>query len=168
MRYLLTLATLALALVAPGSALAGGWATVGVAPLPDGTAAGATWSPEITILQHGRTPLDGLSPSVTIVDAEGGTHSFPATPSGSTGVYDASVVFPDAGDWRVVVDSGFGVSRLTLGPVTIRGDASGGPSGSDGSFAPTSGLVASGAALALLAAAALAVRRVRRVAPASR
>lgn len=164
MRHLLVLAALVFALT-PASAGAGGWATVGMAPLPDGVEPGATWSPEITILQHGRTPLDGLSPTVTISDDGGASHSFTATPTGETGVYEARVVFPDAGSYRVVVDSGFGDSRLTYGPVTIEGGA---PGGADGWSPPTALLALVGAALALLTAATLGVRRLRRLAPASR
>jgi YtkA-like len=164
MRYLFALAASAAALLAPGAALAGGWATVGVAPLPDDVAPGATWSPEITILQHGRTPLDGLSPTVTIRDEEGASHSSTATPSEESGVYLASVVFPEAGRWGVVVDSGFGDSRLTFGPVRIGDGAS---SGSDLWSLPTGGLAVA-AALALLAGGAIAARRSRRLTPASR
>jgi hypothetical protein len=164
MRHLFVLAALVFALT-PASAGAGGWATVGMAPLPDGVEPGATWSPEITILQHGRTPLDGLTPTVTISDDGGVSHSFTATPTGGTGVYEARVVFPDAGSYRVVVDSGFGDSRLTYGPVTIEGGA---PGGADG-WSPPAGVPALvGAALVLLAAATLGVRRLRRLAPASR
>ena len=66
MRYLIVLSALVVSLAASATASAGGWATVGFAPLPDGTAAGETWTPKITVLQHGQTPLGGLSPVVTI------------------------------------------------------------------------------------------------------
>jgi hypothetical protein len=165
MRSLIALATLAIALGAVGTAAAGGWATVGMAPLPDGTEAGGTWNPEITILQHGRTPLDGLSPTVTISDEGGGVREFIATPTGKSGVYEASVLFPDEGSWSVVVDSGFGDSRLTYGPVTIE---DGSPAGGNGRSLPTTGIAAFAIALGLLAAAVLGVRRFRRLTPASR
>ena len=113
MRKLIVLAALAAGLAVPVSASAGGWATVGIDPLPDGTAAGGTWSPSITIRQHGRTPLDGLLPVVTITDEGGASHDFTAEPAGEPGVYTADVSFPEAGSWDVVVESGFGDSRLT-------------------------------------------------------
>jgi hypothetical protein len=162
MRHLIALSALAIALVTAGTAGAGGWATVGLDPLPDGVDSGQTWKTEITVLQHGRTPLDGLSPILTI-SGQGGVRTFTATPAGETGVYEASVVFPEAGRWSVVVDSGFGDSKLTYGPVTI-GAA---PAGSPGSF-PTLPAAAVASALALLAAAVLGVRRMRRPMPASR
>ena len=163
MRKLIVLTALAAGLATAASASAGGWATVGIDPLPDGTEAGGTWSPDITIRQHGQTPLDGLTPVVTISDQGGARHDFPAGPAGEPGVYTADVVFPEAGSWHVVVESGFGDSRLTYGPVSIVGDAPGG----GGSGVPTAGLLALAAALALGAAAVLGVRRLRRLTPAS-
>jgi hypothetical protein len=163
MRKLIVLSALAAALASAATAGAGGWATVGIDPLPDGVEAGGTWNTEITIRQHGQTPLDGLSPAVTIFEDGGATDMFSATPTGEPGVYAASVVFPEAGSWNVVVDSGFGDSRLTYGPVTV--DA-GSPGGST-SPVLTTGLVAVGAALALVAIGVFGVRRLRRLTPAS-
>ena len=162
MRKLIVLAALAAGLTAVTSASAGGWATLGIAPLPDGTEAGGTWSPDITIRQHGQTPLDGLMPFVTISDGNGASHEFVAEPAGEPGVYTAEVTFPEAGSWHVVVESGFGDSRLTYGPVSVVGDAPGG-----GSDAPTAGLLALAAALAVGGAAVLGVRRLRKLTPAS-
>ena len=164
MRKLIVLAALAAGLTAVTSATAGAWATVGIDPLPDGTEAGGTWSPDITIRQHGQTPLDGLVPLVTISDESGASHDFVAEPAGEPGVYTADVVFPGAGSWDVVVESGFGDSRLTYGPVSVVGDAPGG----GGSGVPTTGLLALAAAVALGAAAVLGARRLRRLTPASR
>jgi hypothetical protein len=164
MRYLIVLSTLAIALAASSAAAAGGWATVGIAPLPEGVDAGGTWTTEITVLQHGKTPLDGLTPIVTIRDEGGEPHEFVATPTGEAGAYEASIVFPEAGSWGVVVDSGFGDSRLTYGPVAVE---DGSPAGGDDRSIPTIGLVVL-AACGLLVAGAFGVRHVRRLAPASR
>lgn len=163
MRKLIVLAVLTAGLALAASASAGGWATVGIDPLPDGTEAGGTWNPDITVRQHGRTPLDGLTPVVTITDADGASHDFVAAPAGEPGVYTADVVFPEAGSWDVVVESGFGDSRLTYGPVSIVGDAPGG----GGAGVPTAGLLALAAALVVGAAALVGVRRLRRLTPAS-
>jgi YtkA-like protein len=163
MRKLIVLAALAAGLAVATSASAGGWATLGIDPLPDGTEAGGTWSPDITIRQHGQTPLDGLTPVVSISDEDGARHEFLAEPAGEPGVYTADVTFPAAGSWHVVVESGFGDSRLTYGPVSIVGDAPGG----GGSRVPITGLLALAATLALGAAAVLGVRRLRRLTPAS-
>ena len=164
MRYVVLLCMLAAALALTGVAQAGGWATVGFSPLPDGTAVGGTWSPEITVLQHGQTPLGGLSPVVTIRnDASDEERSFTATETG-TGVYRADVVFPSGGDWRVVVNSGFWGegSTVTYGPVTIGSPIAVPP----GSF-PTVPVAAVALLLGLVGLAALAIRRTRRLTPAS-
>jgi hypothetical protein len=159
MRYLVALAALAIALATAGPATAGGWATVGFDPLPDGTSAGGTWSPTITILQHGRTPLGGLSPTVTIWDDESGvTQTFTAVETAKTGVYDADVVFPEAGSWQITIDSTFGESRVTYGPVAI-GDSPVGGSGTEIPVVPLLGLVG---VLVLAAAAAFGALRQRR------
>jgi hypothetical protein len=103
-RLLIGLALVALA--APASALAGGWATAGLGPPDGGIGPGDTWDARITILQHGMTPLAGVSPTVTI--RRGGTSkTFKATPTGKVGVYIAHVVFPSAGKWTYEVYDGF-------------------------------------------------------------
>ena len=93
-------------LVLPAGAAAGGFATVGLSSTPDGLAPGAPWNVELEILQHGRTPLEHLSPAVTITSGDV-TRTFAATPAGRAGFYRASVTFPHAGSWTYVVDDGF-------------------------------------------------------------
>jgi hypothetical protein len=161
MRYLIVLSAFVVALASVGAAAGGGWATVGFAPLPDGTAAGEAWKPEITVLQHGRTPLGGLTPVVTI-SGDGDTRTFTASETSEVGVYEADVVFPANGEWRIVIDSGFGDSRVTYGPVTI-GPA---PAREPSSF-PLAPVLALMGALALVVAAAFGVMRQRRLTPAS-
>jgi hypothetical protein len=107
-KRLTLLAVIAAALAAPSAATAGGWATVGFDPPPDGLAPGEPWEVEMTILQHGITPLDGVKPRVIVSSEDGGENaSFPARPTGKSGVYRATVVFEAAGTWRYVVDDGF-------------------------------------------------------------
>ena len=104
-RLLIPLALLALA--APSSALAGGWATAGLSP-PEGVGAGDTWNAQVNILQHGETPLSGVSPTVTIRNASTGeAKTFAAKPTDEAGVYVARVVFPSAGKWSYEVYDGF-------------------------------------------------------------
>ena len=167
MRYLIALATVATALVASAVAGAGGWATVGLDPLPTGVGPGEPWNPEITILQHGQTPLTGLSPTITIThDDSGESQQFVARETDEPGVYEASVVFPEAGSWRIVADSTFGESRLTYGPVVI--EPNGGPPAGAGSGddLPVLPLLALLAGSAILAAAAFGLVRQRRLTPA--
>lgn len=160
MRSLIVLSALAALLATAGLASAGGWATVGFSPLPDGTAAGQAWTPTIVIKQHGQTPLGGLQPVVEIADTEGDFRTFTAAETSKLGVYDAEVVFPTSGDWRVTIHSGFGDSKVTYGPVAI---GSPGAIGDTGSVpAPVVGLLAVLGAALLAALAFVGVRRLRR------
>jgi hypothetical protein len=164
MRLLVVLSAIAAALAVVPLASAGGWATVGFEPLPDGTSAGGTWNPTIFVKQHGITPLAGLQPVVEISDQRtGAAKEFVATETSEAGVYKAEVVFPAQGDWHVMIDSGFGASQVSYGPVAI-----GPPVAGDGGSRelPVVGLGL--AALALLGGVVLlGARRLRRLTPAS-
>jgi hypothetical protein len=95
-------------LVAAAPAAAGCWATVGLAKPPTGTAAGDVWKAELTIMQHGRTPLANAEPTVTIVNGTSGERrTFAAGATDRVGRYEAEVVFPSAGHWRYEVNDGF-------------------------------------------------------------
>jgi hypothetical protein len=111
MRRLLIVAIAAGALIQVGTASAGCWATVGLAPPPDGIGPGDTWTARMTVLQHGRTPLPDAKtarPTLTIRnDATGGERTFVARPTKDPTVFTASVVFPSAGAWSYEVFDGF-------------------------------------------------------------
>ena len=121
----------ALAAVVTPAASAGGWATVGLSSLPpDGLKAGQPWPLDITVLQHGRTPLAGVAPVLRIRDDNGKVVStFTATPTGKTGVYHTVVRFPASGTYSYEVYDGFatygGAKTHTFKAVTI-GDPGGG------------------------------------------
>ena len=115
-RLLLGLALAGLLL--PAAASAGGFATVQLSSLPAGTDAGGTWTPTMTILQHGVTPLDGLQPAVRITDTTGEIQTFAARPTGKPGTYVADVRFSSAGTWRFEIWDGFSQTH-TYSPVTI-------------------------------------------------
>ena len=158
------LLVLAIAAIAAPAASAGGWATVGLSSLPpSGLKANQAWPVDITVLQHGRTPLAGVSPIVRIRDDGGSVvSSFTAKPTGKTGVYHAVVKFPASGTFAYEVYDGFetygGAQTHTFKPVEI---------GAPGDSFPllTVGLAA---VLALgLAAATIAVNRRRAPEPAT-
>jgi hypothetical protein len=117
MRRPLLLLVAASTLVLAGTALAGGWATVKLSSTPKGLSAGEPWVVDITVLQHGQTPVDGLKPTVTIrkvvargtsaVSKSGVPRTFVARQTNGAGVYRARVVFPTAGTWRYEVYDGF-------------------------------------------------------------
>ena len=123
----------AVALALPGAASAGGFATVGLSSLPDGTAPGGTWHVTMTILQHGRTPLANLQPHITIRSADGAImRTFAARPAARGGTYRADVVFPKAGRWRYSIADGFSQTHTSApdsigssSAITVAGDESG-------------------------------------------
>jgi hypothetical protein len=156
MKKLLLVAAVA-AVTLTGAASAGGWATVGLSSLPPaGLPANQDWPVDITVLQHGRTPLAGVTPVVRIRD-EGGAvvKSFTATPTGKTGVYHAVVRFPAQGSYSYEVYDGFtqygGAQTHTFKPIVV------GPA--DGHFPYGLLTVALGLAAALAGATILALRR---------
>jgi hypothetical protein len=153
---LVVLAVLAVAL--PGAAAAGGWATVQLSSLPTDTNAGDTWKAELLVLQHGRTPLEGVSPVIRIHGGGGVSDEFVARPTGEPGRYTADVVFPASGTWQWEIWDGFSQTH-TYAPVTI-GDGSGAGDGSFPALPLGIGLVAVAGALGLV----LVARR-RRASP---
>jgi hypothetical protein len=161
-------------LALPGVAAAGGFATVGLSSLPDGTPPGTPWHVTLTILQHGRTPLPDLEPTVRIRSADGRTtRTFAAGPAGKAGLYTADVVFPSAGRWRYSIADGFSQTHafapVAIGAsraVPVPGSQSG--AGPAGAKAPTTrddgnvGAALGAAVVAGLLAALLAFALLRR------
>jgi hypothetical protein len=139
------------------TAFAGGWATVGMSSTPEGAKPGEPWVVDMTILQHGRTPLEGVSPSLTIVNGDA-RKTFYAKATKEPGVYRVSVTFPSTGLWNYEVNDGF----VTGQPHTFKAVEIGGPAtttstaptttGDDGGGGPSLAWLIPG--LALLAAAA--------------
>ena len=156
MKKLPLLLVVAVAAIAVPAAGAGGWATVGLSSLPTGTPPGKAWPVDLTVLQHGRTPLEGIAPVLTITNGDGDSRAFTATPTGKPGVYHADVVFPGEGTWSYEVWDDFSQTH-TFKPVEIAAPA-------DGSFPllPLAGAL--GLALAL-ASLTVATRRRRQPEP---
>ena len=121
---LLALTAVAAALLlAPATALAGGWATVGMSSLPDDTRPGEPWVVDLTVLQHGRTPLEGVTPAVLIRQSGRPEQRFAARPTDKPGVYRARVTFPAGGEWTYLVDDDF-TAVHQMGTVTFGGSDS--------------------------------------------
>jgi hypothetical protein len=154
------LLALLVAAVAVPAATAGGWATVGLSSLPpSGLKSGQDWPVDITVLQHGRTPLAGVQPTVTVRNLETGATggTFVAKPTGKAGVYRTVVRFPASGTWTYEVYDGFaqygGAQTHTFKAIEIG-------AASSGSGFPTLPVGAALLGLVLLAAV-LFVRRPR-------
>lgn len=95
---LAVLASLAFA----ASVLAGGWATVTISDPPAEPTAGSTTTLDLTVLQHGVTPVSWLGITVVATNAQtGATVAGQATASGDTGHYTVSLTFPTDGTWAL-------------------------------------------------------------------
>ena len=164
MRRLLPLAVLVAAVLAP-SAAAGGWATVQLSAVPtDGMKSGTTLPIDITVLQHGRTPLEGVTPVFRIRDEAGKLlASYRGAPTGRAGVYHVDARIPDARTMRYEVYDGFteygGATTHTYAPVSIASSGT-----DDGSF-PTRPVAGVAIALALAAAGVFLLLRRKRPSP---
>lgn len=160
------LLVLAVAAIAVPGASAGGWATVGLSSLPPSDlGANEAWPVDITVLRHGRTPLSGVTPVVTVRDGGGRpVGTFDGEPTGKPGVYRAVVRFPGEGRYSYEVYDGFvaygGAKTHTFKPVEI-----GAPAGSF-PFLPLG--LALALALGLAGVAVAYLRRGREPAPATR
>ena len=63
---------------------------------PTASRPGSRGSSSIEILQHGRTPLDGVEPSIMLTERRDGPTAYVAAkPTGRPGAYKARAVFPD-------------------------------------------------------------------------
>jgi hypothetical protein len=159
------LLVLAVAAIAAPAAGAGGWATVGLSSLPPtGLKAKQPWPVDITVLQHGQTPLAGVTPVITIRDGGGdAVAKFNGTPTGKTGVYHAVVRFPAEGTYSYEVYDGFGTyggaRTHTFKPVEI------GAPGDSFPYLPLG--LAAALALALAAGTVIALRRRNEAEPAT-
>jgi hypothetical protein len=119
------LLVLAVSLVAVPAAGAGGWATVGLSSLPpSGLEPNEAWPVDVTVLQHGQTPVAGLTPVVRVRD-DGGkvVGTFTGTATDAKGVSHAVVRFPGEGTYSYEVYDGFtqygGAQTHTFKPVEI-------------------------------------------------
>jgi hypothetical protein len=103
----LLLSVVAASLLLPAIALGGGFATAGLSSTPAGVKPGEPWNVDVTILQHGRTPMTNVKPAVLVVGPDGVEQRFAGSRTDEPGVYRARVVFPEQGRYSYSVDDGF-------------------------------------------------------------
>ncbi len=97
-RISITLALLlSLVLVIP--AFAGGWAVITLDKLPTGVVAGKPLTIGFTVLQHGKTPMTDIDPTVTATLSKSDTFVVNAEAEGDPGHYVATLTFPKEGSW---------------------------------------------------------------------
>ena len=94
----------------------GGWAVVSVDNAPEYFVAGKPLVLTFAIRQHGDNPLEGLKPSISAKFGsrvvQGRAWELP-----TKGSYRASITVPDAADWQITIESGFGASKGRLLPM---------------------------------------------------
>jgi hypothetical protein len=118
-------------LVLATAVLAGGWASVAISDPPADPTAGGETVIDLTVLQHGVTPIDWIGLTVVATNAATGeTVSAVAKPV-RQGQYRATLTFPSAGDWSLafassdLVMEGNGSLAVAVGaPVAATGGAS--------------------------------------------
>jgi hypothetical protein len=91
---------LLLALVFAFPVFGGGWAVITLDELPTGVVAGKPLTIGFTVLQHGKTPLSGLDPTVTANLYKEQEFVVQAEPDDKPGHYTATLTFPKEGEWR--------------------------------------------------------------------
>jgi len=80
-------------------AFAGGWAVITLDELPTDVVAGEPLTIGFTVLQHGKTPMEGLDPTITATSSNSESFMVHAKPEGETGHYAVTLTFPADGNW---------------------------------------------------------------------
>ena len=125
----LVLVTAGLVLLVAAPAAAGGWAVSTLDQPPSGLVAGQDTQVGFMIRQHGKTPVNPDSGTIGIRLIEQGTghvYEFPATQTGPTGHFVATVRPPTAGAWTWEVLQGW-FAPQELGPITVTGATAAAP-----------------------------------------
>ncbi len=91
---------LLLSLVITIPAFAGGWAVITLDELPTNIVAGEPLTIGFTVLQHGRTPMNDLAPTVTVALRGEEKLAFRAEADSKPGHYTATLTFPKEGNWE--------------------------------------------------------------------
>jgi mono/diheme cytochrome c family protein len=81
-------------------AFAGGWAVITLDELPTDVVAGEPLTVGFTVLQHGKTPMNDLEPTITANLYKEQEFMVNAGPDGKPGHYTATLTFPKEGEWR--------------------------------------------------------------------
>ena len=79
---------------------AGGWAVITLDELPSNLVAGKPFTIGFTVLQHGRTPMTDLHPTITAALNKEQELVIDAERKGKPGHYVAAVTLPKEGEWQ--------------------------------------------------------------------
>jgi len=103
---------------------AGGWAVITLDELPTGVVAGEPLTNGFTVLQHGKTPMADLDPTITATLHKGDQLTVYAEPDGKPGHYAATLSFPKEGNWEWSIQAFSMDQPMPVLSVTVRGVAS--------------------------------------------
>lgn len=81
-------------------AFGGGWAVITLDELPTNITAGKPLTIGFTVLQHGKTPMTNIDPTVTARLSSNEKFVVYAEPEGEPGHYTATLTFPKEGEWN--------------------------------------------------------------------
>ncbi len=96
---------LLLALTIAVPVFAGGWAVITLDELPTNVIAGESFKVGFTVLQHGRTPMTDIDPTILIESPTGEKSAILAKAEGKPGHYSATLMFPTEGDWNWTIQA---------------------------------------------------------------
>jgi Cytochrome c len=103
---------------------AGGWAVITLDELPSGVVAGEPLAVGFTVLQHGKTPMTDLEPTVTASLSNNKPLTFFAIAEGKPGHYTATLTFPEEGNWEWSIQAFTMNQKMPLFSVVSSGAAS--------------------------------------------
>lgn len=92
--------TLILVVLVAAPVFAGGWAVITLDELPTDIVAGEPLTVGFTVLQHGKTPMNDLDPTVIAMLNKEAQFVVNAEPEGKPGHYTATLTFPKEGEWQ--------------------------------------------------------------------
>jgi len=100
-----------------------------LSPVPKNLEPGQPWNATITFRNLGMdgnpvVAADGFRPTVTLVNVDSGERIGVTAFLERPGIYDARIVFPEAGRWSIMLRNGYDgttndVTTLTLGAATV-------------------------------------------------
>lgn len=103
-----------------GPASAGGWVAITLDELPGQVRAGEEVRVGFMVRQHGVTPINNVQPAVTLTHAESGeTITAEAQQVGRTGHFEATIVFPEAGEWAWQIGVPPFAQQTEMAPLTV-------------------------------------------------
>ena len=148
-------AAAAISVLTATTAFAGGWANAVLdEPPADPPTSGQPIVIGFQLMQHGVTPVDWGSPTVTLTEATTGARvSATAHQEGPVGHWVAELTVPSNGTWSWTVRHDLEIAMVDFDPLTV---GAGTPAAVTGSAGVQPALLIAGAFLAMIAALVLA------------